>query len=84
MAITADYTTLMEQASMTANSYLLEAKEKVDRAFGAGYAAKNPELVAAFIKAAGQDFNTAVLAIAIQEASDKLDSALNAIAESNS
>lgn len=84
MAITADYTTLMEQASMTANSYLLEAKERIDKAFGDGYAAKNPDLVSAFMKTAGHDFNTAVLAIAIQEASDKIDSALNAVAESNS
>ncbi|WP_339505194.1 hypothetical protein [Pseudomonas sp. RL_105y_Pfl2_101] len=84
MAITADYTTLMDQASMTANDYLFAAKEKIDRIFGEGYAAKNPELVAAFIKTAGQDFNAAILAVAIQEASSKIESALHAIADSNS
>lgn len=83
MAITADYTTLMNQASMTANDYLLEAKEKIDRTFGEGYAANNPELVAAFIKTAGQDYNAAILAVAIQEASDKIESAIHAIADSN-
>lgn len=84
MTITADNITLMNQASMTANDYLLEAKEKIDRIFGEGYAAKTPELVAAFIKTAGQDYNAAILAVAIQEASEKIESALHAIADSNS
>lgn len=83
MAITTDYTNLVEQASGTASDYLFAAKKKIDQAFGDGYAAKNPELVAAFIKTAGQDFNAAVLAIAIQEASDKIESALHAIADSD-
>ncbi|MGP4958118.1 hypothetical protein [Pseudomonas helleri] len=84
MAITSDYTTLVDQAPDTAGDYLFAAKEKIDQEFGEGYAAKKPELVAAFIKTAGQDFNTAVLVVAIQEASDKIESALHAIAESKS
>lgn len=83
MAITADYTTLLNQAPKTAHDYLLEAKDSIDKIFGQGYAAKNPELVSAFIKTAGQDFNAAILAVAIQEASDKIESALHAIADSN-
>jgi hypothetical protein len=83
MAITADYTTLMDQASMTADAYLNTAKQKIDSTFGDGYAAKHPDLIAAFMNAASQDFNTAVYAIAIQEASDKIESALHAIADSS-
>ena len=84
MAITTDYTTLVDQASGTAGDYLFAAKKKIDQTFGEGYASKHPELVAAFIKTAGQDFNTAVLAVAIQEASEKIESALHAIADSDS
>ncbi|MEE5060485.1 hypothetical protein V2J93_16980 [Pseudomonas alliivorans] len=83
MPITADYTTLMDQASMTADSYMNTAKHKIDRTFGEGYAAKHPDLIAAFMNAACKDFNTAVYTIAIQEASHKIESALHAIADSN-
>lgn len=81
MAITTDYDTLVGQASGTAFDYMVEAKKNIDRTFGEGYAVKHPELVAAFMKTAGEDYNTAVLAIAVQEASDKIESALHAIAE---
>jgi ABC-type taurine transport system substrate-binding protein len=81
MAITADYGTLVGQASKTVSDYLWDAKDSIDKVFGKGYAEKHPELVAAFIKASADDFNTAVLAVAIQEASDKVESALHAIAD---
>ncbi|VVP89422.1 hypothetical protein PS918_03085 [Pseudomonas fluorescens] len=83
MTITATYDALVRQASDTAAKYLWEAQEQIDKVFGKGYAAKNPELVSAFIKVAGQDFNTACLAVAVQEASGKIESALHAIADSN-
>ncbi|GAB7542546.1 hypothetical protein [Cupriavidus sp. CuC1] len=43
--IEADFTTLMDQASSTAASYLYEAKQDIDKHLGDGYAAKNPALV---------------------------------------
>lgn len=81
MAIQTDYDNLVGQASNTAADYMAAAKKHIDRTFGDGYALKHPELVAAFMKSAGEDFNTAVLAIAVQEASDKIESALHAIAD---
>jgi hypothetical protein len=58
--ITAPADTLMRQAPMTVSLYLSEAIEAIDGKFGDGYAAKNPQLVAAFIAACAQDFHTAM------------------------
>lgn len=82
MAIHPDYNELVEIASRTAFDYMAAAKQNIDRAFGEGYAAAHPELVAAYMKSAGEDYNTAVMAVAVQEASDKIESALHAIADS--
>ena len=51
---------LMTQACKTVENYLSEAQGSIDRVFGAGYARHHPELVAAFIRTAAQDFDTAV------------------------
>jgi hypothetical protein len=67
--ITASAETLMRQAPMTVALYLSEAIEAIDRKFGDGYAAKNPQLVAAFITACAQDFHTAVMAKTTEETS---------------
>lgn len=58
--ISASADTLLRQASMTANTYLLEAIESIDNQLGKGYAAKNPGLIAAFMSTAAADFHTAV------------------------
>ena len=76
MAITANYQTLLGQASGTADTYLREAIHNIDRALGDGYAAKHSELVAAMIRTASSDFNTSALIIAIQEASVELAEAM--------
>lgn len=81
MAVRADYDTLSQLAAGTAFDHLVEAKKSIDRAFGEGYAANNPELVAAFMKSAGEGYNTSVLAVAVQEASEKIESALHAVAD---
>ena len=60
--ITADFHTLMDQAPGTAAVYLNEAIESIDKAFGEGYAKKNPSLVGAFIQASAMDMGHAVLA----------------------
>lgn len=51
---------VMRQASMTANDYMLDAKAMIDAAFGTDYAYEHPELVAAFMRTAAQDFHTAM------------------------
>ena len=76
--ITADAATLMRQGSMTAREYLGEAVRSINDAFGEGYAAKHPELVAAMVKCAASDANTAVTTSALQEIAE----ALGAIAQS--
>lgn len=54
--------TLVRQASITAEQYLIAAVESIDDTFGEGYAARHPELVAAFMRTAAVDFNTAIFA----------------------
>lgn len=65
--ITADYTTLLRQSSMTAGQWLDDAVRELDKKFGEGYAKENPQLVAAFMNVAALDFTTSVRVIAIQE-----------------
>jgi hypothetical protein len=75
--ITGDATTLMRQAPMTAQGYLMEAVECIDNEFGQGYAKNHPDLVAAFMHVSGQDFTMAILAKAIGEAAEELARAVN-------
>lgn len=65
-----DAETLMRQASMTANEYAVAAIESIDRLLGEGYAKAHPELIAAFITAAAQDFHTAMMVKAIERAAE--------------
>lgn len=64
--------TLLRQAPMTANEYLLSAIDHIDAKLGAGYAAKHPELIAAFMQASAIDLGTAVIARAIEGLSERL------------
>ncbi|KAE9648084.1 hypothetical protein EJA70_02870 [Pseudomonas sp. PB103] len=82
MAITASYDTLVEQAPDTAGRYLRAAIRQIDAELGDGYAAKNPQLIAAFIKAAATDFTSSCSIIAAQEVAESLTSALQDIARS--
>jgi hypothetical protein len=43
---------LLDQASMTADTYLQKAIRSIDAALGKGYAKEHPELVAAMIRCA--------------------------------
>lgn len=76
--ITADATTLMRQASMTAQVYLKEAVECIDTEFGEGYAKDHPDLVAEFMHVSGQDFNNAILCQVICEAAENIATAVGA------
>jgi hypothetical protein len=83
--IMADATTLMRQAPDTIDEYLGKARKFIDAEFGEGYAAKHPDLVAAFIKAAAYDFNTALVAKHIggglSEIAESLTQVASAISE---
>ena len=56
MTIEADFQTLVNIAPVTIGKYMWEAIDYIDTSFGKGYAAKNPQLVAAFIQACNHDF----------------------------
>lgn len=81
--ISASFDTLYQQASMTAAGYLVKAKREIDEAFGDGYAAKNPALVAAFIQTCAADMgaatNAKVLGAALQEIARGLDEIAGAL-----
>jgi hypothetical protein len=80
--ITADWDTLLRQASMTIHDYLIHGVRCIDDKFGEGYAARHPELLAAFIQAAAQDFHSSTMAKIAGEVSEQLSAAVLALAES--
>lgn len=53
-----DATQLMRQAHMTAHDYMIQAVDDIDNKFGKGFAAKNPQLIAAYMNTAAVDFAT--------------------------
>jgi hypothetical protein len=64
--VSANWTTLLNQAAYAPHLYMTQAKENIDKLFGEGYAKQNPQLVAAYIQVAATDFQTAAIAIASQ------------------
>ncbi len=70
--ITADFSTLMDQAPMTASTYLAAARRSIDAEFGEGYAMKNPGLVGRFIDVCAQDFHTGGMGLAAQKIADAI------------
>jgi hypothetical protein len=56
-SIDAGNQTLMRQAPMTANEYLLSAIDHIDQALGKGYAKQHPESLAAGQKRTGDGQN---------------------------
>lgn len=65
--ISADSTTLMRQAPMTATEYMDAGIEAIDGRFGKGYAQANPVLLAGFIQAAAMDFGASLLSQQVQQ-----------------
>jgi hypothetical protein len=63
---------MFEQSSSTASKYAYDARNAIDNVFGEGYAAKNPELVAAFMRTAAYDFRTTVVMAQFGEFIDRL------------
>jgi len=74
--VTASFNTLFTQAKDSAESYLRNARAKVDEEFGEGYAAKHPELVAAYMQVAAADFSTSSNAKVFGAALDRIASAI--------
>jgi hypothetical protein len=81
--ITASFDTLLGQASDTAATYLRHAVHEIDELFGNGYAAKNPQLIAAFMHAAASDMMASthgkVYGSALQDISESLSAIADAI-----
>ncbi len=69
--IEADSHTLMRQAPMTAETYLIDAIASIDERLGEGYAKANPSLVGAFITASSIDFGAAIIARALEAIADR-------------
>ena len=80
--VTASFDTLMKQAPDAVALYLQRAKDEIDTLFGEGYAAENPQLVAAFINAAASDMNAATLSKTIGNSLQEISSSLNKLANS--
>jgi len=79
LRVTADSQTLLRQAPMTANEYLISAIDHIDNQLGKGYAAKHPELIAAFMQTSAFDLGAAVVARAIEGITPAIESVAEAI-----
>ncbi|WP_035183313.1 hypothetical protein [Achromobacter xylosoxidans] len=81
--ITASFDSLMDDAQSTATTFLGTAKRRIDEIFGSGYAAANPQLVAAFMQCAASDLssstNAKVIGAALRKIAVSLDSVSNAV-----
>jgi hypothetical protein len=64
--IEANNQTLLRQAPMTANEYLMSAIGHIDQQLGKGYAKAHPELIGTFMQTSAIDLGTAVIARAIE------------------
>ncbi len=53
---TPNYERIMEDATMTANTYMREAIRYIDMQLGEGYAKKHPELIGAFMQTCASDY----------------------------
>jgi hypothetical protein len=71
--VTADMLTLMRQAPMTVEVYLIDAIKTIDNQFGEGYAKQNPQLVGAFIQACAHDFHATIMLLASGDVVTALD-----------
>jgi hypothetical protein len=67
-----DASYMLRQAPLTADQYMTNGKDRIDALFGDGYAAKHPELLAAFMRTAAQDFHTVMMKAALQDIRDAL------------
>jgi hypothetical protein len=77
--ISAGNDTLMRQAQGTADTYMRAAAEDIDAMLGNGYAAKHPELIAAYMQTAAIDLGTAIIARAIERVETAVEEAASTL-----
>lgn len=77
--IEANLDTLFTHAQTRAESYLRTAETQIDAVFGAGYAKEHPELIAAFMKTASDEFTRITTAKVLQNMGYALDSIADAL-----
>lgn len=80
-SITADNDTIMQQAHMAAGVYVDHARHGIDGVFGLGYAAKHPELVAAYMHTAALGFGAGIMAKELANAIEEVANALVQVAD---
>jgi hypothetical protein len=61
-AIAIDYTAMLRQAGMTAETYLIDGVAAIDESLGKGFAREHPKLIAAFMQAAGAVYAGKIIA----------------------
>jgi hypothetical protein len=79
--VTADFTTLMRQAPMTAHDWMARAITDIDELFGKGYAKAHPELVGHYLMTCAIDFGSGVLAKCVTDALDGIAHKLNGLTD---
>lgn len=77
--IEANLDTLFTLAQSRTESYLRAAETQIDAVFGAGYAREHPELIAAFMKTASDEFTRTATAKVLQNLGYSLDSVADAL-----
>lgn len=77
--IEANLDTLFTLAQSRTESYLRTAETQIDAIFGAGYARAHPELIAAFMKTASDEFTRTTTAKVLQNLGYSLDSVADAL-----
>lgn len=80
LEITASFYDLHKQGMMTANDVMQTGIDSIDKALGKGYAAKHPELIAAFMQAAISDMNNSIQTKLYCHALKQITEAMNALA----
>jgi hypothetical protein len=74
-SIEAGNQSLMRQAPIAANEYLLSAIDLIDAKLGIGYAKAHPELIGAFMQTSAIEMGTAVIARAIESVVEAITTA---------
>lgn len=77
--IEANLDTLFTLAQSRTESYLRTAETQIDEVFGAGYAREHPELIAAFMKTASDEFTRTATAKVLQNLGYALESVADAL-----
>lgn len=72
ISVMASAETLMRQAGFTAEEYMHKAVGSIDGKLGDGYAKKNPELIAAFMKTAAMDYEASCLLKGLESIAEEI------------